>query len=60
MEQETVIQHVHKSLDPVESVKVEKNSRGFNFEVRAETVERALQLVDQLDRELAGRVTAKE
>lgn len=49
------VRHVHESLDPVESIKVEKNSRGFNFEVKAVTVERCMQLVDQLTKELAAR-----
>ncbi|MFZ5787194.1 MAG: hypothetical protein ACOY3Y_12195 [Acidobacteriota bacterium] len=54
------IVHVHKSLDPVETVKVEKNSRGFNYEVKAETVERAMQLIDQLEAQLAGRAPAEK
>lgn len=58
MEQETVIQHVHTYPDAqVESVKLEKNSRGFNIEVKAATVERALTLYDQAKRETDARLT---
>lgn len=51
----TTVNHVHSSLDPVESVKIEKNTKGFNFEVKAPSVERALELVDKLTAELKTR-----
>ena len=58
--EETTIHHVHTYPDAqVESVKLEKNSRGFNIEVKAATVERALALYDQAKRETDAR-TAQE
>lgn len=57
MADETTVHYVHTYPDAVvESVKVEKNSRGFNWEVRAATIERALELIDRLKVELATRV----
>lgn len=57
MPEETIIHHVHTYPDAVvESVKIEKNSRGFNLEVKAATVERALALYDQAKRETDDRL----
>ena len=36
---------VHQSLESAEVVKIEKNSRGYNAEVRAASVERALEML---------------
>ena len=43
---------VHRHPDEVESVKIEQNSRGFNVAVKAQTVERALELYRQTRLEL--------
>ncbi len=52
----TTVHHIHTYPDTqLESVKVEKNSRGFNFEVKAPTVERAMALIDELRAELRQR-----
>lgn len=40
----------------VESVKLERNTKGFNIEVKAASVERALALYDQAKRETDGRL----
>jgi hypothetical protein len=56
MADETTIHHVHTYPDAVvESVKVEKNSRGFNWEIKAATIDRVLELLDRLKAELATR-----
>jgi len=53
---ETTVHHVHTYPDAqLESVKIERNSRGFNFEVKAPTVERALEMLDRLQKELEKR-----
>lgn len=57
MPEETIINHVHTYPDAqVESVKLERNTKGFNIEVKAVTVERALALYDQAKRETDGRL----
>ena len=58
MEQPNIVQIIHTYPDAqVESVKLEKNSRGFNIEVKAATVECALALYDQAKRETDARFT---
>jgi hypothetical protein len=58
MADETTVHYVHTYPDAqVESVKLEKNSRGFNIEVKAASVERALTLYDQAKRETDRRTT---
>ena len=58
MAEETTVHYVHTYPDAVvESVKVEKNSRGFNWEIKAATIDRALELVDRLKAELASRTS---
>jgi hypothetical protein len=53
---ETTVHHINSYPDAqTESVKVERNSKGFNFEVKAPTVERACELIDDLQAELAKR-----
>lgn len=50
------ITHIHSYPDTqIEAVKIEKNSRGFNFEIKAGSIERALEMADQLTAELATR-----
>lgn len=46
---------IHHNPDMVESVKIEKNTKGFNYEIKAASVERALQMADQLAGELKAR-----
>jgi hypothetical protein len=48
------VYHIHQGANQ-ESVKIEKNSRGFNYEVKAASVERALELSDHLAEELKKR-----
>ena len=55
MSNETIT-HIHSYPDAqVESVKVERNTRGFNWEIKAGSIERALEMADQLAAELATR-----
>ena len=52
MAEESTIHFIHTYPDAqVESVKLERNTKGFNLEVKAATVERALALYDQAKRE---------
>jgi len=52
MPEESTVHFVHTYPDAqVESVKLERNTKGFNIEVKAVTVERALALYDQAKRE---------
>jgi hypothetical protein len=51
-QQDMIMQIIHTYPDAkVESVKLERNTKGFNLEVKAVTVERALELYDQAKRE---------
>ena len=55
MPEETTITHVYP--EPItESVKLEKNSRGWNYEVKALSPARAWELADEIEREIAKRV----
>jgi hypothetical protein len=58
MEQQEMVMHVvHTYPDAqVESVKLERNTKGFNIEVKAVTVERALALYDQAKRDTDARL----
>lgn len=48
MADETTVHYVHTYPDAqVESVKLERNTKGFNIEVKAASVERALSLYDR-------------
>ena len=51
-QQDMIMQIIHTYPDAqVESVKLERNTKGFNIETKAVTVERALALYDQAKRE---------
>jgi hypothetical protein len=54
----TVNFHIHKSLDPTESVQVEKNTKGYNYTVKASSLERTLELLDKLEADLKNRTPA--
>jgi len=57
MAEETTVYYVHTYPDAqVESVKLERNTKGFNVEVKAASVERALALYDQAKRETDQRL----
>ena len=59
--EETTMHHVHTYPDAqAESVKLEKNSRGFNIEVKAAAAERALALYDQAKRETDARTSEEK
>lgn len=58
MDQPTIVQVIHTYPDAqVESVKLERNTKGFNIEVKAASVERALALYDRAKRETDARLT---
>lgn len=45
----------HHNPDMVESVKIERNTKGFNFEVKAASVSRAMEIIDELVPQLKAR-----
>lgn len=60
---DVAIRVIHEHIgneEALESVKVERNTKGFNFEVKAPSVERVLEMVDQLARELSDRLSRVE
>lgn len=46
---------IHHSPDLVESVKIERNTKGFNYEIKAASVARALEILDELVPQLKSR-----
>jgi hypothetical protein len=57
MPEETIVHQIHTYPDAqLESVKLERNTKGFNIEVKAVTVERALALYDQAKRDTDARL----
>ena len=57
------IYHVNVKNPPTINMKVEKNSRGYNFEVSiqgAETIEQALQIIEDAEKQLNEKYGTKE
>jgi hypothetical protein len=57
MSEEThVIYHYPDQM--IESIKIEKNTKGYNWEIKAATVERVFELDEQVRQQVAKRDTA--
>lgn len=54
MSEETHVIH-HYPDQQIESVKIEKNTRGYNWEIKAATVDRAFELDEQVRQQVAKK-----